>query len=85
MGEEGNFPSDKIFKNLRCVMDSSELTQAALRVLNDIAVDRRVPDPADVATLKQNASPSDVQAPIDDLAREIVERELGKRSLSAQA
>jgi hypothetical protein len=56
-------------------MEAQELMQVALRVLNAIT-SRRKPTYEDTAFLKQHAWPDNPEAPIDELARDIICREL---------
>ena len=59
-------------------MDSSDLIDAALRVLS--AIDHgRQPADDDLQILKSNAQPEEMALPVSELAGEIIAREIAKR------
>jgi hypothetical protein len=60
------------------------LMQTALTVLI-ACTERRDPQPADVELLRKHALPYEIDLPIDELACEIIRRELVKRKATAAA
>jgi hypothetical protein len=64
--------------------ESTMLMHTALAVLTAYT-EHRHPQPADVDLLKKHALPSEADLPIDELACEIVRRELAVRKAAAAA
>jgi hypothetical protein len=62
-------------------MDGHSLTRTALRVLN-ACTEHQTPQPADVEVLTRHAILSEEGLPIDELASEILRRELARKNAS---
>jgi len=62
--------------------DPIMLIHTALAILSD-CTEHRCPQPADVELLRKHALPSEAILPIDELACEVIRRELAKRKACA--